>query len=132
MKQTLMPLTTEELIKTIESNQSTVMFWYRGDVNEDVLRNSSGQLARFGQALEKYPPVYWEEWNMDDKDLHEELTKHQITYITDERGATTLVKKIDPPKCTEIFMTVIDGIHIYVHGSAVNIMYFSKPHKKLS
>ena len=69
---------------------------------------------------------------MDDKDLHEELTKHQITYITDERGATTLVKKIDPPKCTEIFMTVIDGIHIYVHGSAVNIMYFSKPHKKLS
>jgi hypothetical protein len=54
VKQTLMPLSTERLIKTIESNQSTTMFYNRGDIRENSIR----QLARLGQALDKYPPVY--------------------------------------------------------------------------
>ena len=41
-----MPLTMEELIKTIETNQSTVMFRNRGHINEDAIRHSTGQLAR--------------------------------------------------------------------------------------
>ena len=110
VKQTLMPLTTEELIKTIESNQSTVMFRNRGHIFVNMIRNSTGQLARFGRAFDKYPPVYLDAYvNMD---MYELLTKHQITYITDERRATELVKKIEAPKCTNLFMTVIDGIHI--------------------
>ncbi len=100
VKQTLMPLTTEELIKTIESNQSTIMFQYRGDINEDILRKSTGQLARFEQAFDKYPPVYWDAY--DNMDLYELLTKQKITYITDESYATTLVKQIAAPKCTNI------------------------------
>src|ERR1700679_347232 len=107
-----MPLTTEELIKTIESNQSTIMFRYRQHINEDIIRKSTGQLARFGQALDKYPPVYLDAYvNMD---LYELLTKHQIAFITEEGYATELVKKIEAPKCTNLFMTAIDGIHIYV------------------
>jgi hypothetical protein len=112
VKQTLMPLTAEELIKTIESNQLTVMFGYRGDTDEDMIRNSTGQLARFGQTLDKYPPEYWDEWGK--MDVYELLTKHKITFILDEFDATALVKKIKPPKCTDLFMTVIEGIHLCV------------------
>jgi hypothetical protein len=106
VKQTLMPLSTEELIKTIESNQSTTMFRSREHLTEDIIR----QLARFEQALDKYPPVYSSEYNHTD--MYELLTKHKITFITGETSATVLVKKIEAPKCTELFMTVIDGIHI--------------------
>ena len=109
----------EELIKTIESNQSTIMFSNRGAVTEDMIRNSTGQLARFGQALDKYPPVYMNEY--DNMDLYELLTKHQITYITGEVYATTLLKEIEGPKCTDLFMTVIDGIQIYILWCVVNI-----------
>ena len=82
MKQTLMPLTTEELIKSIESNQSTIMFTSRGHINEDIIRNSTGQLARFGRALDKYPPVYYDQYGK--MDMSELLTKHKITYFTDD------------------------------------------------
>ena len=112
MKQTLMPLTTEELIKTIESNQSTIMFYSRGASAENIIPKSTGQLARFGQALDKYPPVYWDTYEY--MDLHELLTKHPITYITFEMDATEFMKTIKAPKCTYLFMTVIDGIHTYV------------------
>jgi hypothetical protein len=53
-----MPLSTEQLIQTIENNQSTIMFQARGVIAETILRNSNDQLARFGRALDKYPPVY--------------------------------------------------------------------------
>lgn len=47
------------LLEQIESNQSTVMFRYRGDTIEKILRNrSGGELDRFGLALEKYTPIY--------------------------------------------------------------------------
>ncbi len=88
------------------------MFGYRGDIYEDIIRNSTGQLARFGQALDKYPPVYKDKYNMD---LYELLTTHQITFITDETYATELAATITPPKCTDLFTTVIEGIHIYVN-----------------
>jgi hypothetical protein len=107
-----MPLTTEELIKTIESNQSAVMFHYGGDVNEDIVRNSSGNLARFRQAFNKYPPVYWDKYEY--MDLYDLLTKNKITFIVDEVTATMLVKKIEVSKCTHLFMTAIDGIHLCV------------------
>ncbi len=107
-----MPLTTEGLIKTIENNQSTSMFYSRGDITEDIIHNRTGQLARFGKALSKYPPVYWDKYDVD---LYELLTKHQITFVTTDKGyATKFVKTIEAPKCTDLFMTVIDGIHIYV------------------
>ncbi len=103
-----MPLTTEEIIKTIESNTTTIMFQNRKDVYEDMIR----QLARFRRAFNKYPPVYMDEYDMD---LYELLTKHQITFITDESSATKLVKEITASKCTNIFTTAFDGILIYVH-----------------
>jgi hypothetical protein len=107
-----MPLTTEELIKTVESHQSTIMFDFQGDIRANIIRNTTGQLARFGQALNKFPLVYWDEYrNMD---LYELLTKRHITYVTEERNAKLFVKTIESPKCTDLFMTVIDGIHIYV------------------
>ncbi len=74
-----MPLTTEEIIKTIESNQSAIMFQNRGHINEDIIRNSTGQLARFGPALDKYPPVYRNEYGYTD--VYKLLTKHQIIFI---------------------------------------------------
>ncbi len=109
MKQTLMPLTTEELIKTVESNQSTIMFDSRGHDTEDMMRNSTGRLARFEQAFQKYPPVYWDGYGR--MDLYTLLTKHQITFIIDESYAAVLVKKIESPKCKNIFTTAIDGIY---------------------
>jgi hypothetical protein len=107
VKQKLMPLTTEEIIKTIESNQSTIMFGNRGSFSENIIRSSTGQLARFRQALIKYPPVYWNEY--DYMNIYELLTKHQITFIAEEKYATATIK------CTDLFMTVIDGIHMCVH-----------------
>ncbi len=96
----------EELIKTIESNQSTIMFQYRGDITEDILHNTSGQQARFRPALNKYPPVYLDEYDMN---LYELLTKQKITYITDESYATTLGKKIAAPKCTNTVVAANDA-----------------------
>jgi hypothetical protein len=90
VKQTLMPLKTEEFIQTIESNQSTMMFLIRGHISENMIRNSTGRLARFGRALNEYPPVYWDEYRMD---LYELLTEHQVTYFTYKTDAITLVKK---------------------------------------
>ncbi len=58
VKQTLMPPLTEELISTIENNQSTVLFWDREDIARQILRNSSGQPERIEKALAKYPPIY--------------------------------------------------------------------------
>ena len=112
-----MPLTTEELIKTIESNQSTIMFEFQGHISEGIIRNSTGQLARFRQAFDKYPPVYWNKYGMayDKRNLYELLTKHRIVFIAESMYATEIVKEIAAPKCTNIFTTAIDGIHIYVH-----------------
>jgi hypothetical protein len=45
-------------MKTIENNQSTIVFRYRGDIIEEMLRNSSGKLDRFAKAMRKYPPIY--------------------------------------------------------------------------
>ena len=108
-----MPLTTEGLINTIESNQSLIMFWWRGDINENIIRNSTGQLARLGRALNKYPPVYWYD-DYERMDLHKLLTKQQITFITSYDYALTNAKKMKPPKCRDLFMTVIDGIQTCV------------------
>jgi hypothetical protein len=88
------------------------MFYDRGNMAENIIRNSADQLARIGQGFDKYPPVYWDKYGY--MELYDLLTKHQITFITNENYATSLVKQIEPPKCTELFMTAIDGIHIYV------------------
>jgi hypothetical protein len=59
VKQTLVPLSTEEIIQLVEHNQSTLMFAHQSDSSEKIFRsNSSGKLARFGKAMDKYPPVY--------------------------------------------------------------------------
>ena len=58
MKQTLMPLSAEQLIKTIEKNETTIMFYTRGIAIDTMFRNSTGELERFGKALAKYPPAY--------------------------------------------------------------------------
>jgi hypothetical protein len=58
VKQTLMPLSGEQLIRTIENNQTTLMFYGRGILVEAMFRNSTGELERFGRALDKYPPLY--------------------------------------------------------------------------
>ncbi len=67
VKHSIMPLTTEQLLKTIENKQSTAMFSARGSIGEEIFRNSSGQLGRFTKALDKYSPVYKSElpanWN---------------------------------------------------------------------
>jgi hypothetical protein len=106
-----MPLTTEELIQTIENNHSTAMFSFRGHITENVILNSSGQLARFRQAFDKYPPVYHDKFGY--MNLYKLLTKRKITFIVDESYAASLIKGIEPPKCTDLFMTAIDGIHKY-------------------
>ncbi len=82
---------TKVIRETIESKKSTIMFYSRGDDDENIIRNSTGQLARFGQALNKYPPVYMGEYDMD---LYELLTKQQKTLITNEEYAAELVKTI--------------------------------------
>lgn len=58
-----MPLSTDELIKVIETNQSSMMFEFQGHIVEQILRNSSGELAHFGKALLKYPPAYADNFN---------------------------------------------------------------------
>lgn len=59
MKQSLMPLSTEELLKTFENNQLTIMFTYRGHINEKILRSGSGaEVKHIEKALEKYSPIY--------------------------------------------------------------------------
>jgi hypothetical protein len=56
-----MPLSTEELIQAIESNQLTIMFLLRDHINEQILHNSGNEQDRFGKALEKFPPNYLNE-----------------------------------------------------------------------
>ncbi len=59
VKQTIMPLSIETLLEGVENNQTTIMFNYRGQFTEKILRNSTdGDLYRFEQAMEKYPPIY--------------------------------------------------------------------------
>ena len=58
VKQTVMPLSMETLLKALESNQLTIMFSSRGDLPEYALRNTNGELARFGKAMDKHPPMY--------------------------------------------------------------------------
>jgi hypothetical protein len=110
VKQKLMPLTTEEIIKTIESSQSTIMFGNRGSSSENLIRSSTGHLGRLRQALEKYPPVYWEDYEY--MDMHELLTEREITFIAEDKYATAVAKRIE---CAGLFMTVMDGIHMCVH-----------------
>jgi hypothetical protein len=61
VKQTLVPLSTEQFMKTIENNQSRLMFAYHEHILEDTLRSDDSELDRFSLALKKYPPVYGSE-----------------------------------------------------------------------
>ncbi len=63
VKPSLMPLSIEELFQLIESNQSTIMFIYRDDYADKILR--SGKLDRFKKAIEKYAPFYANDFNSD-------------------------------------------------------------------
>jgi hypothetical protein len=49
-----MPLTTEEILKTIENSESTFMFEFKYNYNENILRNSS----RFAKLMDRHPPIY--------------------------------------------------------------------------
>jgi hypothetical protein len=54
VKQSIVPPSTEDLIRTVENNQTTIMFFDRGDIAEKILRSTSiGH-----RLLEKYPPIY--------------------------------------------------------------------------
>jgi hypothetical protein len=57
IKQPQMPLSTEELLKAVESNTSAVMFEFRGHSAEQILRKNITDQPRFKLALEKYAPV---------------------------------------------------------------------------
>ncbi len=59
VKQTVMPLSISDLLRAVESNKFAMMFLYPKDMAEIILRNSSGELAPFGKAMEKYSPIYW-------------------------------------------------------------------------
>jgi len=54
------PLTTEELLKRIEQNQSTLMFPLRNQPIEKLMRDS--ETNDFGRVLQKYPPIYAEDF----------------------------------------------------------------------
>jgi hypothetical protein len=51
-----MPLSTDELLKQIESNQSAIMLRYRDSNIDQILR--SNQLHHFKMTIEKYAPLY--------------------------------------------------------------------------
>jgi hypothetical protein len=58
IKPKLMSLSNEELLKTIENNQTTVMFRYKEHTIDKLIRYSNGELDRIEVAIEKYPPLY--------------------------------------------------------------------------
>ena len=35
-----------------------MMFEFQNNVPENTVRSQSGELARFGKAMDKYPPIY--------------------------------------------------------------------------
>jgi hypothetical protein len=64
VKQSTMPLSTEELIETLKNNPSTILFPNRDYVGEKILRNSSdGQLIFFEMMINKYPPAYLDDFH---------------------------------------------------------------------
>jgi hypothetical protein len=66
VKQSLLPLSTEELIETIEKNQTTTMFMFPGEYGEHYLRDLSGdELFRFIEAVNKYPNNYLSDFFAD-------------------------------------------------------------------
>jgi hypothetical protein len=56
IKDVVPPLTFEDLIKTIENNESRVMFVNRGQLVEKMLRDDSTNL--FAKAVQKHAPIY--------------------------------------------------------------------------
>ncbi len=58
VKEAIMPPSTEELIQTIVNNRTTIMFWDRGDIAVEIVRNHRGEHKPIGAAIEKYPPIY--------------------------------------------------------------------------
>ena len=54
VRHTLLPLTNEELLQTIENNQTALMFEYKNNLNEKILRDNNG----FATLLDKYPPIF--------------------------------------------------------------------------
>jgi hypothetical protein len=60
VKQDVMPLTIETILKHIQNDQPTIMFDFRGNFTESILRNSSGELAVFGKALDKTQAIYFD------------------------------------------------------------------------
>jgi len=43
-------------------------------------------------------------------DWHQQLTKHQLSFFTSYSSAENYIRAIEPPKCKELFLTVIEGI----------------------
>ena len=80
------------------------MFWYRGHLNEKIIRNSTGQLARFGQALDKYLPVYWERIRNIESVWTAHKTPNNIYHQT-KLMRHCMWRTIEAPKCTDLFMT---------------------------
>ena len=79
VKPILMPLSIETLLNQVENSQLTIMFDYAGYLERTVRDNSSGKLNSFGIAMQKYPPIYWQDLN-ETMDLYELLTTREILY----------------------------------------------------
>lgn len=57
LKNIVLPLTSEELVKMIENNQSHIMFTSRGQLMEHLMRDDV-MLQDYNNTLHKYPPIY--------------------------------------------------------------------------
>jgi hypothetical protein len=60
VKQDVMPLSIDTILKHIANDQPTIMFDFRGYFTESILRNSSGKLAVFERALNKTPAIFFD------------------------------------------------------------------------
>jgi hypothetical protein len=62
-----MPLSSETLLQNIENKRLTIMFSTRNSITEHVLRNITSERVRFGDALDKYAPLYANDFDADCK-----------------------------------------------------------------
>jgi hypothetical protein len=52
---------------------------------------------------------------MNGMDVHQQLSNLRAFYIRDSNGAASLLRKIEAPKCHDLSVTVLDGIHTMPH-----------------
>lgn len=93
---TVQPLSTEDLLKSIENNQLRIMFLYQNDRIERAICNIA--TYDFAHALQKHPPIYYshaidESWYM--MDVFKEVSTQSIALIVAEEFAVELLKQQD-------------------------------------